>query len=242
MRRGAENWTVAASAITRLGVTIAAFASLATCSGSGGLAPDGGRGGLDAAPSEAAGGGQGGAGNEGGQAGMGPGDDAASGDTGGAANDGGQTVDVGTSIDGGSCNAVVNVAPVIYAFGLPTSEPPCPQGGVPSPGMYYLNGWTRFALGGPAGRSSSLALQETAEVTVSNGNVVTMQIVQNDGPGTADVHQTLQLTLTGSTGHASYTCPFSGIEDVGITATDTVFKLYFVGPDGPEENSFAKQP
>jgi hypothetical protein len=116
-----------------------------------------------------------------------------------------------------------------------------PQGGVPAPGTYYLTGWNRYTgPGGAAGRSS-LAIGETVDLTVSGGNVVTMQIVVNDGPFTEDVHQTLQLTIAGTKGQGSYTCPFTGSGPFGITSDATSFHFLFVDPDGQEEHIFTKQ-
>jgi hypothetical protein len=141
---------------------------------------------------------------------------------------------------GGMCNAVVNTAPLTVLTSV-ASAPPTPTGGVPTPGRYHLTAWNLYTgPGGVSGRGS-VDLQETLELTVAAGNVVTIQLVQNDGPVTAEVHQTIQIVATGPTCQSSNSCPFTGKGAVGLTATAGAFHLLSFPPDGPEEYVFTKQ-
>ena len=141
---------------------------------------------------------------------------------------------------GGMCNAVVNTAPLTVLTSV-ASAPPTPAGGVPMPGRYHLTAWNLYTgPGGVSGRGS-VDLQETLELTVAAGNVVTIQLVQNDGPVTAEVHQTIQIVATGPACQSSNSCPFTGKGAVGLTATAGAFHLLTFPPDGPEEYVFTKQ-
>jgi hypothetical protein len=111
---------------------------------------------------------------------------------------------------------------------VPTAVP-AGRGGAPVPGSYYLTEWDWYT--GPGGDANrlSVALGETVEMSVA-GNVVTLQIVQNDGPETANVHQTMVLTLSGTTAVAAYLCPSSLANGsangpIAYAATATTFEL-----------------
>jgi hypothetical protein len=158
-----------------------------------------------------------------------------------SASDGG-TSDAGASASdgGGMCNAVVNTAPLTVLTSV-ASAPPTPTGGVPTPGRYHLTAWTLYTGPGGASGRGSVDLQETLELTVAAGNVVTIQLVQNDGPVTAEVHQTIQIVATGPACQSSNSCPFTGKGSVGLTATAGAFHLLSFPPDGPEEYVFTRQ-
>ncbi len=153
------------------------------------------------------------------------------GTTGAAGAMGGAGATTGTSgaSGNGACNSLPNPAPFVFGVDVSTA-PPAGKGGSPAPGIYYLTEWDWYT--GPGGATTHLgvALGETVELTVA-GNVVTLQIAQNDGPVTTNGHQTLVLTLSGTTtADLQMPCPPStGHGPVPYTATATTFELVFGG-------------
>jgi hypothetical protein len=157
-----------------------------------------------------------------------------------SAPDAGTSDTIAATDGGGMCNAVVNTAPLTVLTSV-ASAAPTPTGGVPTPGRYHLTAWNLYTGPGGASGRGSVDLQETLELTVAAGNVVTIQLVQNDGPVTAEVHQTIQIVATGPACQSSNSCPFTGKGAVGLTATASAFHLLSFPPDGPEEYVFTKQ-
>jgi hypothetical protein len=139
-----------------------------------------------------------------------------------------------------ACNTVINTAPLTNETNI-AADPPAPRGGVPVPGTYFLTAWNHYTGPGGAAGKMTIVLQETLEVSVEATGVVTLQIAENDGPNTAPVFQTAELTIMGTMALQSFTCPFMGTGTAGITSSANSFSEVGGTPDGPEEWVFTKQ-
>jgi hypothetical protein len=124
---------------------------------------------------------------------------------------------------------MANTAPYVRAKEI-AAAPPTSAGGMPSPGWYYLTEWDWYT--GPDGgvNDPNEDLAETLALSVA-GNVVTLQQIQNSGPVTAEVSQTMTMTLNGTNkGTLQYSCPTpSQPAQLPYSASATTFTLYGLG-------------
>jgi len=189
--------------------------------GSGGISADAGSGGKEA------GSGGGGAANTGGsEAGTGGAANTGGSEagTGGAANTGGSEAGTGgadaapdaagdvaaDASDAGSCNAVVNAAPVVTAT-TGVGAAPTPAGGTLVVGTYYLTALTRYVTDG--GTPPSESGSETMAFSFSSGTTYLANFASQQAGGTED-HTTRTFVAAGTTLTGGQSCPSSSPSDV----------------------------
>jgi hypothetical protein len=117
---------------------------------------------------------------------------------------------VADASDAGSCNAVVNSAPVTTTT-TGVGAAPTPAGGTLVPGTYYLTALARYVTDG--GTPPSESGNETMVFSLSSGTTYIANFASKQTGGTDD-HTTRTLVAAGTTLTGGQSCPSLSPTDV----------------------------